>query len=138
MSNGLLLVIGIITVLIGFFLLFREEKTKISHYELEYIFSLINGFDSKVHSVLKTIEDKTHHCLQILEKAEIEIAQNRENSSNKSSRNNSVPLSKIKLKHLEVYNLFISGLSSKEIAIKLNKGVGEIETIISLFKLEGD
>lgn len=134
MDNIFLLAIGIVVVIIGIYFLFREERANLSYNDAERIFNLMNEFDLKVNSSLNAIEDKTNESLKKI--SEVQNKGTVKGENNEPIKVNDKPLSKIKLKHKDVYDLFRQGLSSKEIAMKLKKGVGEIETIISLFNLE--
>ena len=137
MNNEILLAVGVITILLGIYFLLREEKTKLTHDDAEQIFSIVNSFESKVQFSLQAIDEKTSDSLNKIQTAQKKIAESTK-EERKTFQESAKPLSKIKLKHKEVYTLYSQGLSSKEIASKLNKGVGEIETIVSLFKLERD
>lgn len=132
MDNIFLLAIGIVTVILGIYFFYREERTNLSYNDAKRILSLIEDFDLKVNQTIKTIEDKTNESIKSISDAQNTTMTNQNRPVTSSNK----PLSKIKLKHKDVYDLFNRGLCSKEIAMKLNKGVGEIETIISLFNLE--
>ncbi|SES79068.1 DUF6115 domain-containing protein [Anaerobranca gottschalkii] len=130
-TNILFLIIGIIIVLIGIFLMFKESSGKRYTFEIEEILVAISSLENKLDLVLEKIEE------------EIETIKEMKSPSNENwpvdpviEQSNSKD--KIIQKHKEVYTLYNQGLSAKDIAMKLNRGVGEIETIIALFNFEGD
>lgn len=140
MLNDILLAIGITTVIIGIFITVREKSSEQSynnqnnyseieelHHEISY--SLKNILNDS----LNQIELKTEHAIQSIE---LKVAAlKHETEENKESTRTK---NKLITKHKDIYNLYTEGLSPREIAIKLNRGVGEVETIVSLLKLERD
>ncbi len=93
-------------------------------------------FENKVKQSLNLIDEKTQISLeQIDERLEQRI---QDLNPPISQSPDTTKKSKLATKHSQIYNLYNQGKSVKDIAIELNKGVGEIETIVSLLTLERD
>ncbi|SHJ58045.1 hypothetical protein SAMN02745227_00112 [Anaerobranca californiensis DSM 14826] len=128
-TSRIFLISGIITVLLGIFLIFKSREKTTS--ELEEILISISSLENKVELALKKIEEINTSIKEIKFSSNEKLPTHLINEQ-MSSKN------KIFLKHKEVYTLYQQGLSAKDIAMKLNRGLGEIETIIGLFNFEGD
>lgn len=128
-TSRIFLISGIITVLLGIFLILKSREKTTS--ELEEILIAISSLENKVELALKKIEE-TNNSIKKIKFSSNEKLPTHLINEQISSKN------KIILKHKEVYTLYQQGLSAKDIAMKLNRGLGEIETIIGLFNFEGD
>lgn len=140
MLEYILLLVGVISVIIGVVLILKQDNKYNTNNIDEIYHDLSYTMQTTITKSLNEIEAKTNQCLSKIEDKFSALDQRINDNINGNIVNNNVQKNKSKLliKHQELYNLFADGLSSQEIAMKLNKGVGEVETIISLLKLERD
>jgi DNA-binding NarL/FixJ family response regulator len=135
MKETILLVIGVITVIVGIIILLRERENKY-HHSQEELFNLLERIELKIDRVIEEVEEGKEILSKDLDNKDLLLSSVKEpvekEKTNKELNN------KIIKKHKEIYNLYKNGFSAKEIAIKLNRGLGEVETIIALLNYERD